>query len=166
MSDRFAQWPWLALAGPGAVPEGAASRSLRVPGRSAGAQGARLAFDSMTEPRLRSVRGLQARRHCVYELDGGLAVTGGRQGSLEVMVERVGRDAWSVVGQVLTEAGEGWAECAVELAAEVGALAGRAPAGRTNVWGEFAFVTSGSGPWQLGLRAGRRRWRIAALLMP
>jgi hypothetical protein len=130
-----------------------------------GIVGARLMFDSFAMPLPSTVRGLQARRHCVYELDAEPA-GGASRASLEVMIERLGRDqGWSVVGQVLNGKGEGWRDCVVELAG--GETGGAAPqTGRTNAWGEFSLAPAGAGSWSLGVQAGQQRWGVAPLLMP
>jgi len=122
--------------------------------------GARLSFDSFTTPMPATVRGMAARRLCVYELDGE---PGAR---VDVMVERVGRhDGWSVVGQVLNAKGEGWRDCAVDLTeAELESVA--TPSGRTNAFGEFSFVRANGNPWRLDLQVGQKRFGIAPLLMP
>lgn len=136
----------------------------------AGEHRARLAFDNFLAPQPRAVRGgLQARRHCVYELapEAGMA----RGGSLEVMTERLGRSQsaggdWSVVGQVLTEAGEGWRDCVLELTPASPGDDAAAQRVRSNAAGEFSFVQAGHGPWRLDVQAGHQRWGIAPVLMP
>lgn len=125
---------------------------------------ARLTFDNFVAPQPRSVRGLQARRHCVYELHEDAA----SGGSLELMTERLGRSQsvgdWSVVGQVLTAAGEGWRDCVLELTPAAGASAPLRM--RSNAAGEFSFVPAGPGPWRLQVQAGHQHWNIAPVLMP
>lgn len=129
---------------------------------------ARLAFDNFVAPQPRAVRGLQARRHCVYELH---AEAGAAAGSLEIMTERLGRSQsaggdWSIVGQVLTDGGEGWRDCVLELmpvTAMPGAAATRV---RSNAAGEFSFVQAGNGPWRLDVQAGHQHWGVAPVLMP
>ena len=120
----------------------------------------RLQFDSVSAP-TPGVRGLRARRHCVYALEA----EGTPPPALEVMVERVGRhEEWSVVGQIFRASGEGWADCPVELRGS--APGGGLLTGRTNEWGEFALSPAGSGPWRLGVVAGGRRFEVAPVLMP
>ncbi|HUX66910.1 MAG TPA: hypothetical protein VMV31_05440 [Terriglobales bacterium] len=143
-----------------ASPPDRTARALRP--RPAGRGAVRLAFDSFTAPWPARVRGLQARRHCVYQLDGSPDL------SLEVMVERVSRhDGWSVVGQVLNAVGEGWPDCAVELTGVAGPSP-NAPArrARTNAFGEFALLPTDAGPWCLDLQAGLKHWGVAPVLLP
>jgi hypothetical protein len=119
-----------------------------------------LQFDSIATP-VSGVRGLSSRRHCVYGLGTGDAVSP----TLEVLVERRGqRDGWSVLGQVFQASGEGWAGCAIELRdARAGAMSHTA---RTNAMGEFALMPAGNGPWRLGVVAGGKRYDIAPVQMP
>ena len=153
------------------LPAGSLERALAHGARAAASvaasseRGFRLAFDNFTAPLALSVRGPQARRHCVYELDPEPGMASGQRASVEVMVERVGRsEGWSVVGQLLDPSGEGWRDCSMELTGEAPAAA---PVRcRTNGFGEFAFAPAQAGPWRLDLQAGQRHWGIAPLLMP
>ena len=156
--------------GPDPVPLAALQRVLELPRRmrplapqlSPGRAAARMIFDSFLAPVPSTVRGLQAQRHCVYELGPG-AEAGAA--SLEVMTERVSRlEDWSVVGQLLTAGGEGCRDCVIELKHEDGAAPQQSA--RTNAFGEFSFVHVGVGPWCLDLQAGEKKWSIAPLLLP